>query len=294
MRLGRIALVLSFCLLPFVLKAQVSGISTLAVFDIPTSARAAGVGFDFLSIYDDDVSLTLGNPSLISDRHHRRLAVGFTNLFGGANFGSVAYAYNFKHLGALTFGLMYDSYGRFDGYDEADNPTGSFSAADYVFSLGWGHAVDEHVSIGASFKPVVSHYEQYTAVAFGVDLAATYMSLDRAFSATLMGRNIGAQVVTLSGTRERLPFELAVAGSYKLKDAPFRLLFAEVPGAIIQIRDEDYDYLDAEFMLQDVVFYPLGHPVHGRSEIKVDASGKNGILNILESIIRSQSSEGED
>lgn len=73
-----------------------------------------------------------------------------------------------------------------------------------------------------------------------------------------------------------------------------RLLFAEVPGAIIQIRDEDYDYLDAEFMLQDVVFYPLGHPVHGKGEIKVDASGKSGIQSILESIIRSQSSEGED
>ena len=63
-------------------------------------------------------------------------------------------------------------------------------------------------------------------MAFGIDLAATYMSLDRAFAATLMGRNIGAQVVTLSGTREPLPFELAVAGSYKLQDAPFRLLFA--------------------------------------------------------------------
>ena len=73
-----------------------------------------------------------------------------------------------------------------------------------------------------------------------------------------------------------------------------RILFAEVPGVIIQIRDEDYDYLDAEFMLQDVVFYPLGHPVHGKGEIKVDASGRSGIQNILESIIRSQSSEGED
>lgn len=73
-----------------------------------------------------------------------------------------------------------------------------------------------------------------------------------------------------------------------------RILFAEVPGAIIQIRDDDYDYLDAEFMLQDVVFYPLGHPVHGREGIKVDASGKSGIQSILESIIRSQSSEGED
>ena len=73
-----------------------------------------------------------------------------------------------------------------------------------------------------------------------------------------------------------------------------RLLFAEVPGVVIQIRDDDYDYLDAEFMLQDVVFYPLGHPVHGKGEIKVDASGKSGIQTILESIIRSQSSEGED
>ena len=73
-----------------------------------------------------------------------------------------------------------------------------------------------------------------------------------------------------------------------------RILFAEVPGVVIQIRDEDYDYLDAEFMLQDVVFFPLGHPVHGKNEIKVEATGKSGIQSILESIIRSQSSEGED
>ena len=75
---------------------------------------------------------------------------------------------------------------------------------------------------------------------------------------------------------------------------PVRILFSEVPGVIIQIRDEDYDYLDAEFLLQDVVFYPLGHPVHGKNEIKVEATGKSGIQSILESIIRSQSSEGED
>ncbi len=73
-----------------------------------------------------------------------------------------------------------------------------------------------------------------------------------------------------------------------------RILFSEVPGVVLQIRDEDYDYLDAEFVLQDVVFFPLGHPVHGKSEIKVEESGKSGIQSILESLIRSQSSEGED
>ena len=193
---------------------------------MPVSARSAGVGFDYLSLYDDDVTLTLGNPSLITDRHNNRMAVGFMNLFAGSNFGSVAYSHNFKHLGAFTFGLMFDSYGRFEGYDETETPTGSFTAADYVFSIGWGHAVDEHVTIGANFKPILSHYENYSAFAFGIDLAATYMSLDKAFSATLMGRNIGAQITTFAGTRERLPFELSLAGSYKLQDAPFRLMFA--------------------------------------------------------------------
>lgn len=208
------------------LKAQVAGISTLSVLDMPASGRAAGVGFDYLSLYDDDVTLTLNNPSLISEECDNQIAVGLVNLFAGANFGTVAYSHNFKHLGAFTFGLLFDSFGRFEGYDAEDVPTGSFSASDYVFSIGWGRAIDENVSIGANFKPVLSQYETYTAFAFGIDLAATYMSTSRAFAATVMGRNIGVQICTFDGTTERLPFEISIAGSYKLQDAPFRLMFS--------------------------------------------------------------------
>ena len=73
-----------------------------------------------------------------------------------------------------------------------------------------------------------------------------------------------------------------------------RLLFSEVPGVVIQIADIDYDYVDAELLLQDVAFFPLGHPVPGQNGVEVKASGKTGIQTILESLIRSQSSEGED
>ena len=73
-----------------------------------------------------------------------------------------------------------------------------------------------------------------------------------------------------------------------------RLLFAEVPGVLFQIADIDYDYVDAELLLQDVAFYPIGHPVPGRSGVEVLSSDKPGIQTILESLIRSQSSEGED
>lgn len=73
-----------------------------------------------------------------------------------------------------------------------------------------------------------------------------------------------------------------------------RVLFAEVPGVVVQIRDIDFDYLDAELLLQDVVFFPLGHPNCSNDDVRVKASAKSGIQTILESLIQNQCGEGED
>jgi len=73
-----------------------------------------------------------------------------------------------------------------------------------------------------------------------------------------------------------------------------RLLFAEVPGVLIQIADIDYDYVDAELLLQDVAYYPLGHPKAADASVSVTSSDRTGIKGILDSLIRSQSLEGED
>ena len=77
------------------------------------------------------------------------------------------------------------------------------------------------------------------------------------------------------------------------EDDPVRLLFAEVPGVLVQIRDLDFDYIDAELLLQDVAFYPLGHPAGG-GDITLLSSSRSGIQNILESLLRRQGGEGED
>lgn len=81
--------------------------------------------------------------------------------------------------------------------------------------------------------------------------------------------------------------------SYGDSDAT-RLLFSEVPGALIQVGDIDYDYIDAEMLLQDVVYFPLGHPILRSRELIFATAQRSGIHSILESLIRSQSSEGED
>ncbi len=83
----------------------------------------------------------------------------------------------------------------------------------------------------------------------------------------------------------------AIMHSYQEKHA-LRVLFAEVPGVIIQIRDSDFDYMDAELLLQDVAYFPLGHPDRSGRGVSVKSSAKSGIQTILESLIRN--AEGED
>ena len=70
-----------------------------------------------------------------------------------------------------------------------------------------------------------------------------------------------------------------------------RVLFGEVPGVVIQIADIDYDYVDAELLLQDIAYFPLGHPVPDCPGVTV-LSGGNSITGILESLMNSL--EGED
>lgn len=71
-----------------------------------------------------------------------------------------------------------------------------------------------------------------------------------------------------------------------------RTLFAEVPGVLLQIKDSDFDYIDAECLLQDIACFPLGHPERGCSDVRVESSSRTGIQNILDSLM--QNAEGED
>lgn len=207
-------------------SAQIAGLNTLSLLDRSSSARTAGLGFDYLSLFDGGVSTALDNPSLITGALHNQASLSYINMFRGGNMGSLAYARTMGKAGTFVFGFHFNSYGRFEEYDEEDNYLGDFYAADYALSVGWGMWIDSNFSIGANFKPVLSQYERYTALAVAFDVSGSYTSNDRRFVSTLMARNIGAQIMTFDETVERLPFELSASLSYKLKNAPFRIFFA--------------------------------------------------------------------
>ena len=227
------------CLLPAVSFSQIAGLNTLSLLDRGSSARTAGLGFDYLPLLGGDIAIALDNPSLITADLHNQAALSYINLFRGGNMGSLAYARTFEKAGTFVFGFHFNSYGRFEEYDEEDNYLGDFYVADYALNVGWGMWLDSNFSIGANFKPVLSQYESYTALAVAFDVAGSYTSDDRRFSSTLMARNIGAQILTFDETVETLPFELSAALSYKLKNAPFRLFFAATELQRWNLRYED-------------------------------------------------------
>lgn len=80
--------------------------------------------------------------------------------------------------------------------------------------------------------------------------------------------------------------------SYQEND-PTKILFGEIPGILIQIRENDYDYFDSQLLLQDIAYYPLGKFSEGEAGIRFTTGTKNGVAGILASLL-SQASEGED
>lgn len=85
----------------------------------------------------------------------------------------------------------------------------------------------------------------------------------------------------------------AVLHSYS-ECSPAEVLFGEVAGVIVEIRDSDFDYVDAELLLQDVAYYPIGHP--GVPGLRITENGPGNLAGILQSLLGQEgvAAEGED
>lgn len=110
-----------------------------------------------------------------------------------------------------------------------------------------------------------------------------------------MGIGDGGLAAAASRMSQTAGLEIDISGimtSYQETD-PGKVLFGEIPGVILQIRDSDYDYLDSQLILQDIAYYPLGHPATDEVGITVSTCGRNSVADILATLM-GQASEGED
>jgi hypothetical protein len=181
------------------------------------------MGGNFLAIRDNDPTLAVYNPSLITQGIHNHLVLSFVDYYSDINYGFASYSRTLEKYGSFMASLQFLDHGKFVSADETGQTYGEFSAGEYAFQLGWGRALDSSFSIGSNFKFLYSELEYFVASGLAVDVTGTYSKPSTGFTASLLARNIGRMLNTyVPGQAEPLPFEIALGLSKRLKHVPLR------------------------------------------------------------------------
>ncbi len=187
----------------------------------PQSSRQLAMGSVFYNRYDDDIQLSIHNPSIISEKLHNQLMLSFIDFPSDVISFSAAYAHTFKKIGSFTASVNYFDYGKFTETDPSGITYGNFMAHDVFGQIGWGKKLDSSLFIGANLKLISSTYAEYNSIGIATDVAFTYYNKSNRLALSIIAQNIGTQIKSYTTTREPLPFGIHAAVSQKLKYAPF-------------------------------------------------------------------------
>lgn len=222
----KILLVFLFC--ASTLKAQNN--DTYAFLDLPAASRNAALGGQAITIYDDNLSLAFDNPAHLSEKTHNDITFSYANWFKDVNIASVIYGRNLDNKNFFATGIRYVDYGKFQGYTESEQYTGSFTAKDMVAEAIYTRWLSPHWSCGVATKIIYSVYEKYQSAGMAFDIGFSYHNIEKGVTAALVCRDAGFQFkgyYSIDGSQrfESLPVNLMLGLSYRLPKLPVRFSF---------------------------------------------------------------------
>ncbi|MCL7763155.1 type IX secretion system protein PorQ [Polaribacter sp. Z014] len=205
------------------MRGQVGGEKVYQFLNVSTSARQVALGGEVLTLLDD-VNQPIWNPSVISVEIDNKLSANYTSFLAGINIGSLAYAKTIsRRFGTIHGSIKYIDYGSLIGADEEGNETGDFNASDIAVSVGYALNIPgSNFFVGSNIRFINSNIANFSSIGVATDLAILYYSPYKPFTFTLVARNIGVQLQTYNGVNEKLPFKVALGGSYKLEHVPLK------------------------------------------------------------------------
>jgi hypothetical protein len=202
--------------------AQQGGTSVYAFLNQPTSARMGSLGGNQVGIADNDLNVLYHNPGILTPSLSGQIVMNFVPYVSDIRYGYVGYARNIDKIGTFAIGIHNINYGNFTYADETGQKYGTFSGAEYAIGLSYGRQLTPTLSGGITFKPIISHFENYHSFGLGADIGFMYKSVNSLFSAGITLKNIGSQLSNYNGTNEPLPTDLQIGLSKQLEHAPFR------------------------------------------------------------------------
>jgi hypothetical protein len=220
---------------------------------------------------ENDVNSIFYNPAGLSTLKNTQASVGFFKYLVDINSGNAAYSQKYKDIGYIGAGLKYMNYGSMTKFDEQFNETGTFSASDLAFYVGFANRFTDNLSYGVNLKFIYSNIDEYSSTALAADFGLIYSLPEKTFNAGISLLNAGTQLSQYIDTKEQLPLNLRVGASKKLDYLPLT-----VNVALNNLNVDQENFFDrfknftigGEFNLSENVNLRVGYDNQQRQDLK--------------------------
>lgn len=243
-----------------------SGFATLENFG---SARLLALG-SISSAHPGDVSFSALNPACLNESQKGEWSITSQASVGGLSQGSLTVGVPFpkkifkikpsekRILNAqkggislkpsdifVSLGVDYINSGLLDQRNAAGELLGSFTAREIMPRMALSAKYGQF-SLGLGIKLPIISYGSFTAQAISTDYAFQWSGDSARKQIVILLRNVGWNFEYFASQSERLPINLQISFSQKLKHAPFRYNIT-----YSNIQRWDLKYLDPQLLVKD-------------------------------------------
>lgn len=208
-----------FLLFPLLATAQSSD-NAFTILRLPYSARAAALGGQNISVIEDDITLAMHNPALLSSVSDKTINLTYMTYMSDSKIAGAMFNKTFGERSTGAVSARYIDYGEFEGYTEDNIYTGTFSAKDMEFAVMYSYLLSDNWSGGVTGKFIYSKYESMSSIALGVDLGVNYYNPENELSLSFAVKNLGGQVKAFEEKNEKMPVDLQLGFTKRLSHAP--------------------------------------------------------------------------
>jgi hypothetical protein len=164
--------------------------------NIGVGAREAGMGEAYTSLAEGP-SAIFWNPAGLAFGENIQFSFSHFEWMQDISYDFFAAAYPLSDRIGIGAGVQYLDYGKIDGYDGNDNPTGEIGGTyDLAATASLGYRISDHLSFGLSGKYIMISLADIGASAMAADIAIRYSDskLMVGISAANLGGNLKFEI----------------------------------------------------------------------------------------------------
>ena len=142
--------------------------------NLPVSSHSTALGGKNISLVEDDISLAMQNPALLTGVSDKTVGFSFMTYMQGCNTGAAAYSQQVGKYGNWGVHARFVGYGSTKETLLSGEIVGEFKPLDFCLAGQYSHLLSERWAGGVTAKFIYSHYGPYTSCALATDLGLNY------------------------------------------------------------------------------------------------------------------------